>query len=55
MEYSLGAIANHSAVLAEAATLSEFIRVMRVNHLSSPNSTTEQLHWGSALHLSTSL
>ena len=45
-EYPLSHIVNGSAVLAESDALGSGIRVMRLDHLSSPNTTMDQLSWG---------
>ena len=45
LELPIDAVFNSSAILAEAATLGAGVRIMRVNHLSSPNVTTDVLHW----------
>lgn len=45
MEYPISGIVNNSAVMKEADMLGSWIRVMRINHLSSPNATIETLRW----------
>jgi len=45
MEYGLASIVGAKAILAEANTLGAGVRILRVDHLSSPNSTVDTLSW----------